>query len=540
MPEEQPNPNPVPEGDGTPEQGKTIGDIMKDEGLIKEPEVSAMSKDDKGDFSEVFMRIDKIEGRIEALKERDNAFTENLLDIKQNLGDIRRMVMDREKASTKMDGEFERVRMTVKELEPQLLVRRFEKFNTRMDKTDSLMERTKDVLNNFKERIRMLEDKISKIKNLENLANVTSNINSILKEVKENKRYTDRLASKVESIFSETNKKMMDIKKDRELISKVDEISMELMKELDRLKFKIEQDTVKPKEIEGLKESIVNEIEGINPNAFEKLKRRVGLLETEMKDVKQLQSEKTRVKKLLDVAKEDFRKGKIDQKSYNELKGSCETKLKEINRILYRRGFLEDLPEESSDEDAPEVTSPEESSVAKTPEETPAPPLAPATPAPDPGAAGKSFEDVLKSEEEAHKEQKAKENVVKPEEKAPVPKEPDKKSVIERLFKGGSAPTTKKESKTEPAPSPKPKSPEEPLSKEEKSVFQNIFSGKKAPPSKEEPEPPDEDDEAPKKKNFFGKVFGDLTKGASDYIGKTVLGKSEEELGKKSKKDDEF
>ncbi|MCD6477829.1 MAG: hypothetical protein J7K87_02395 [Candidatus Aenigmarchaeota archaeon] len=325
---------------------KTIGEELKEEGLIVEPKKEdeiEITKKSEDPIVNLTMRVDRIEGKLEAIMSRLEAFSQSITDANDKIGDLRRLVMDREKTSTELEANFEKVKMIVEDLDPERITRRFEKFDGEIQKQDGKLEKLETEINKFGDRLKKIEDKFSKIKSFENLVNITENIEKKMKSIKENKRYTDKLAAKVEDIFSEIKKEVARIKKDRETIAKVDELTERMIKDLDALKLKFEEDTLRKDDLESIKNEIEEEAKGINSEDFLALKRKVALLELRTMTKEELIEEKKKILSLMDRFKKDYENNEISPESYEEFKKASEEKLKEINSIFYERWGIEEL-----------------------------------------------------------------------------------------------------------------------------------------------------------------------------------------------------
>ena len=321
---------------------ETIGDIVEEEGLVTEPDRESMlGKEGSPELSEITMKLDKIEGKNELFKGMLDSFNERVLDLNERLGDTRRMVFEREKVASKMEGELEQVLDIVKELDPEKIVLKFEKFKLDIDKESSHIERLNDLLHNLTERTKVIEDKTSKITSLENVVNAGKMVEEKIKEIEDTKKYADKMASKVEAMFLEINEKISFIKSSLDLIEKHDTMLQEFMKDVDQIRFQIDEELVKRKQVdemaESIKDVIVEEMVGINPAAFDNVRRRVAIMEYSQKNRKQLDEERKNYMSLMEKVERDFQMGRIKRISYDELKKSTEKKLEEIEMVLETR-----------------------------------------------------------------------------------------------------------------------------------------------------------------------------------------------------------
>ncbi|TRO61975.1 hypothetical protein E2P64_00365 [Candidatus Bathyarchaeota archaeon] len=323
---------------------RTIGDIVEEEGLVTEPERESMvGKEGTPELSEIMMRIDRIDGKLELFKGLLDAFNERLIELNERLGDTRRMVFDREKWASKLEADFDKVSTIVNELDPEKIVMRFEKFNTTLDKENASLERMNDLAANISARLKVVEDKLADVTSLENVMKAGKIVEEKLKKVQEAKIYSDKVSAKIEAMFLETNERVAYMKENLDKIEKHETMVEDLLKELEGMKFQIEEELIKKREadelIESVKDIIIEEIVGINPMAFDNLRRRVTMMENRGKSEKELQAELTKYSELMDQVERDFQMGRIKDEARDELKTSTLKKMEEIQMVLdSRRG----------------------------------------------------------------------------------------------------------------------------------------------------------------------------------------------------------
>jgi len=315
---------------------ETIEDKLRREGIIKEeePESEEPEKEKIAGLPELVMRVDKIEGKLEMEQENRNALNERISKLSEDIGDLRRMILDREGDYTKFEADFEKVQMIVKEIEPVKITKQFEKFSEKLEIENAQVEKIDIKSTDVNKRLKIVEEKFSKVKNFENLVNMTEKINKKMSNIEETKNYVDRIGGKVESVFSDVTDKLSQLKKERGTILKLDGITRDLMKDLDRLKFKFDEEGLNKKDLDELKKSIEKDVTGINPEKFRKLENKIEGFDLRVKSVDELEMEKEKIEKLLKRVEFDHKLEELSDESYGELKRANEDKLRTVNSIL--------------------------------------------------------------------------------------------------------------------------------------------------------------------------------------------------------------
>ncbi len=312
---------------------KTMGEILKEEGLIEEEpqEEVPEKKEERGvnPVEELTIRVEKLEGKLEMEKEARVSLEERLSTMSESIGDLRRMILDREKDISRMEKDVEEMKEMLKYLEPSKIEKRFEKFTMDIEKVQANIEKFDVLTKELRERLKRVEDKISKLGSFEGLADVMEKIRKIEADIKEEKRNVDVAVGKVESIFSDMSENLASIRKERETIEKLNDIVTDLLKTVDKLNMKMENDVVQKKDFESIKEQFEYEMK-------QNLETAVQRAMLSQKGLNEIIEEKKKLENALDTAENDYKLGKISAESYEELRRGIETKLNVINDILDR------------------------------------------------------------------------------------------------------------------------------------------------------------------------------------------------------------
>ncbi len=320
-----------------PEKEKrTLGEILKEEGLIEEePPEEEESKEEKKSkmdiLDELSIKVEKLDGKLEMEKEARKTLEERLSTMNESIGDLRRMILDREKDITKMEKDVEELREMLTYLEPRKIEKRFEKFMVDLERKEAQIEKLDVLTKDLKERLKRLEETFAKLGNVEALANVLEKVRDAEKQIEEEKREIDRIAGKVETIFSDISENLTAIRDEREKIHKVDDLVTDLVKTVDKLQMKIENDVVTKKDFEDVKNKIESEIK-------EHIQSEIEKVALSQKSIEELVHEKKMLEQSLQTVENDYRSGKISADSFEEMRRGIQVKMKVIDGILERIG----------------------------------------------------------------------------------------------------------------------------------------------------------------------------------------------------------
>ncbi len=147
--------------------------------------------------------------------------------------------MERERSFSKMETEFENVKEAVSGLEPMRIKSAFEKRKMEILENKAKIEELETLVRALNEDVKKFRGILEKIKSFENIVDLSFDMDRKLAEVRDVKDYADKIAAKVEGIFSELNVKVSQLEGQRERVEKLDELTIEVTKMLDEVSVKL-------------------------------------------------------------------------------------------------------------------------------------------------------------------------------------------------------------------------------------------------------------------------------------------------------------
>jgi chromosome segregation ATPase len=341
---------------------------------------------------QLLKEVEKLKGKIELLEGAREQLNDRFSSISEEVGDLRRMILDREQSQRELEVEFEKVKDAVEQIEPVKIAKDMEKFSGEIEKISARVERNEQLFRNIDEEVKKVREILSKFKSFENLVDLENRIKEKASKIEETGRYTERMASKAEGIFADLNEKLLAVKDKLETITKVDELTKDIVKEVDQLNLKFEKDVVKSEDLEkfkqSLRESIEKTIETKTGLSEEKIKSKIEevvekFLETHKKEgsdeeirnklkelsmslkelekktlqqkselenaIKRVESflqtfkspddlieERKKILKLLEKVESDYKSGSLKRESYKEIREATEKRLEAIDAVLER------------------------------------------------------------------------------------------------------------------------------------------------------------------------------------------------------------
>jgi chromosome segregation ATPase len=209
----------------------------------------------ESEIPELLLRLEKIDGKLEVFDNSRNEVNERVTQLAEEIGELRSMIMERERSFTKIETEFETVKESVSGLEPMRIKSAFEKRKMEILENKAKIEELEVLVRALGEEVKKFRGLLEKIKSFENIADLSFDIDRKVSEVREVKDYADKIAAKVEGIFSELNTKVSQLEGQREKVEKLDELSIEVTKMLDEVSVKLTK-FVEEKDLKGMQKTM--------------------------------------------------------------------------------------------------------------------------------------------------------------------------------------------------------------------------------------------------------------------------------------------
>jgi chromosome segregation ATPase len=162
-------------------------------------------------FDKVVTEISQLKGKIEMEEESRSAIGDRISDITSQIGELRSIVVSREKFFDKMEADFLKIKEDVSAINPQDIQNQFEKLEGRFVKDEVKIDKNDNRLMNIDETLRNYQEMMGKIKGFDNLFDMLQNLDKKINYIEQVNSKSERMNAKIESIFSEINDKASSI-----------------------------------------------------------------------------------------------------------------------------------------------------------------------------------------------------------------------------------------------------------------------------------------------------------------------------------------
>ncbi|MCD6367887.1 MAG: hypothetical protein J7L45_02255 [Candidatus Aenigmarchaeota archaeon] len=303
------------------DEEKPVGEILKEQGVVAPEEVKTPIEEDTfeestNDINKVLMKVEKLGAIVNTIRELDADREKRINELAENIGEIRSLLFQRDATIREMESRIGKLEESVKNIEPEKIEKIMEKREKEIEKINATLEKNDVILKDLSKRIRRAEKILDNIKSIENLAEIVKEIEEAVEEVRDIKSSTKRDAAKAERFYLEMGKRLDEFDKMKEDISKLDEMTKELMRSVDENRIQLDSKVSK----EDLKKAI-EEVTKIPEMGKEE-------------KIKELENRKAEIETLLKRLEMQRKENLISESAYNEIFEKNKVLLDEINKEI--------------------------------------------------------------------------------------------------------------------------------------------------------------------------------------------------------------
>ena len=347
------------------------------EQIVEEEKVEVKPKEGKEEIPEIILKVERLDAKIATLDDYRKVTDEKISRISEEIGELRSTFLALDKRFSPLEVNAERALKAVSEVMPEKIRADFQKIEREILGIRAEIERMNTIIDSVRSDEKKLMEAFEKIKNVENVLDISKKIEEKIARVEEASRYADRVSAKTEVVFSELSGKLAEIERQKGKISRLDELTKELVKTLDEISLKIPKFAEKV-EVSKLGEEILSRIKSIEPESIKmevsrEINSKVGTLKEEvMNSLREIENVKKSLEEIpkkveslsLELAQskseiEELKKSMTKEipieeikasleQEFTNLKAEYEKKIEEIKRIPEILSRVESLIEENS------------------------------------------------------------------------------------------------------------------------------------------------------------------------------------------------
>jgi len=320
----------------------------RDEEVVTEvtatEETAPLAEEKEPSLREIIASIEKINGKLDVERDLRANIESHIADVSERVGELRTTVLERDRAFRSIEEEFGKFKVLIEALQPQEIRKELNEREVEVLSNKAKTEVLSDQLEALKTNVEKINNTIENIKSFENLSTILKDLEKKIAIIEDTKRETDKSAGKVEAVFIEMNKRIIEFEKKKALIDSMDEILKDTVKTVDQLNIKIDNIAKKSDFYSELqkyvtKEELAMTKKYISPDEINKL--REGIKNLDVFLIRQKQIEKSLVDLNSKINKSiDAMKGMVEDlhKEFQEFKKEMDKKYKKSEDTITEYG----------------------------------------------------------------------------------------------------------------------------------------------------------------------------------------------------------
>ncbi|MBN1156513.1 hypothetical protein JXA85_02785 [Candidatus Woesearchaeota archaeon] len=155
--------------------------------------------------------IIKIKAQLDSFGEVRKATTDRLTRITEQIGELRGMIMDTNKALTQMEVKITKAVDLVDSVQPDKLMIEVKRQDAKISGLTGKIESNKSLAESFLEQIKEMRNKVNTFQGIEQVIKLNDDVKKELQSIQKVKTEAERHADKTETIFVEIQKKVTDL-----------------------------------------------------------------------------------------------------------------------------------------------------------------------------------------------------------------------------------------------------------------------------------------------------------------------------------------
>ncbi len=197
-------------------------------------------KEVKTGNDKVDIELTKIQAQLEGLSEFRKANSERFTRVSEQLGELRGMIVDTNKAISKIEVAATKAVDLVESVHPEKLMVEVRKQDGKIEALRANIEGNESVMKDIMSEMKKMREQISFYKGVEQVAKMNDEVKQELANVKKMEAVIERHADKVETIFVEVQRKFSEFDKFDSLLKDLESETKKMGSEMDKMRVKLD------------------------------------------------------------------------------------------------------------------------------------------------------------------------------------------------------------------------------------------------------------------------------------------------------------
>jgi len=223
----------------------------KEEEVESEEPEESQENNSNISFGQAVADLEKLKAQFSTFYEMQKAVTERFTRINEQVGELRSMLIERDKESKYIEAKATQAIDLVKTVQPDRLMIELRKGDGKIEALRANLESNENIIHNTINELKEMRLKISTFRGMEQVVKLNDEVKSEIMEIKKISALVERHADKVETIFSEMQKKFSAFEKYSSITDDLDKAAKQIGADVDSIKIKM-ADLSNKKSVENL------------------------------------------------------------------------------------------------------------------------------------------------------------------------------------------------------------------------------------------------------------------------------------------------
>ncbi len=230
--------------------------------LKKNPSIQLSSEELMNEFYSLNSKFDKLHtsisnltGRFDLEQENREAMSEKLADFSSQIGELRSIVVSRERFYDQIESDFQDLKDQVAQISPDSIQSKFQEIDGWLVKQDAIVDKTTNRVGEIEDKLKRFDETIQKIRSFDNLFDTLQELNEKVRVFNDIKNDIERSSVKIESIYSDLNEKSRAIGTHEDRLSGAEKTLADISKSLDKINKSL-KNTAPKKDVDTIKTSL--------------------------------------------------------------------------------------------------------------------------------------------------------------------------------------------------------------------------------------------------------------------------------------------
>ena len=195
--------------------------------------------------------VEKLKAQFTTFYELQKTTSERFSRINEQIGELRSMSIERDKSAQHLEAKALQAIDLVKTVQPDKLMIEMRKSDGKIEALRANLESNENIINNIVNELKDTKNRINVFRGMEQVIVLNDEAKKELLDVKKVQAVVERHADKVETIFTEMQKKFSDFVRFSDTVKDLDKAFKQISSDFDSMKIRV-ADLASKKEVENL------------------------------------------------------------------------------------------------------------------------------------------------------------------------------------------------------------------------------------------------------------------------------------------------